>query len=167
MISDELRARLDRLAARYPERRSALIPILQAVQEERGHLPPEVIQEVAAHLGLPPAEVMSVASFYDMLSLEPAGRHTLCVCQNLSCTLLGGERLIRHLEARLGIRCGETTPDGRISLRRVECLGACGAAPVLQLDGVYHERMTPEKADELLERLRGGETGRVWPASGC
>jgi NADH-quinone oxidoreductase subunit E len=154
VISDETRARFDLLVAQYPERRSALIPILHAVQAERGYLAPEAIQWVAGYLGLSAADVMSVASFYDMLSLEPVGRHMLYVCQNLSCSLLGGERLIRHLESRLGIRCGETTPDGRITLRRMECLGACGTAPVLQLDGVFHEQMTSEKADALLERLQ-------------
>jgi NADH-quinone oxidoreductase subunit E len=109
---------------------------------------------VARFLGLSPADVMSVASFYDMLSLEPQGRHVLYVCQNLSCTLLGGERLIRHLEARLGIRAGETTPDGRITVRRMECLASCGTAPVIQVDGMYHERMTTEKLDELLAALQ-------------
>ncbi|MBI4536925.1 MAG: NADH-quinone oxidoreductase subunit NuoE [candidate division NC10 bacterium] len=154
MISNETRARFDALVAKYPERRSALIPILHAVQAEAGYLSPEAIAWVAAYLDLSAADVMSVASFYDMLNLEPVGRHMLYVCHNLSCTLLGGERLIRHLEARLGIRCGETTPDGQVTLRRMECLGACGAAPVLQLDGVFHEQMTAERADALLERLR-------------
>ena len=154
MISDEMRARFDALVARYPERRSALIPILHAVQSEVGHLSPQAIEWVAGYLGLSPADVMSVASFYDMLNLEPVGRHMIYVCHNLSCTLLGGERLIRHLESRLSIRCGETTRDGQITLKRMECLGACGTAPVLQLDGVFHEQMTAEKADALLERLR-------------
>ena len=154
MTSDEMAARFDALVASYPERRSALIPVLHAVQAEAGYLSAEALERVADYLGLGAAEVMSVASFYDMLHLEPVGRHTIAACQNLSCTLLGGERLIRHLESRLGIRCGDTTPDGRITLRRVECLGACGASPVLQVDGCYHERMTPEKADALLERLQ-------------
>jgi NADH-quinone oxidoreductase subunit E len=155
MISDEMRARFDALVAKYPEKRSALIPLLHAVQAEAGHLSPEAIEWLAGYLGLSAADVMSVASFYDMLNLEPVGRHMIYACHNLSCTLQGGERLIRHLESRLGIRCGETTPDGRITLKRMECLGACGTAPVLQVDGVFHEQMTAEKADALLERLRG------------
>jgi len=154
VISAETRRRVEELVKRYPERRSALIPILHEVQAEAGYLPPEAIAWVADFLALTPADVLSVASFYDMFALEPVGRHVIAVCQNLSCTLLGGERLIRHLEARLGIRAGETTPDGAITLRRMECLAACGAAPVIQVDGVYHERVTPEALDGLLAALR-------------
>jgi NADH-quinone oxidoreductase subunit E len=156
MMTDAMRKRCDALVARYPERRSALIPILHLAQDEAGHLSPEAIAWIAGYLDLSAADVLSVASFYDMLNLAPVGRHMIYVCQNLSCTLLGGERLIRHLEGRLGIRCGETTPDGLITLRRMECLGSCGTSPVLQVDGVFHEQMTPERADELLERLRNG-----------
>ncbi|MFB3818455.1 MAG: NADH-quinone oxidoreductase subunit NuoE [Candidatus Methylomirabilales bacterium] len=155
LIPEETRARFEELVKRYPERRSALIPILHEVQAEVGYLSPEAVDWVARFLGLSPADVMSVASFYDMLSLEPQGRHVVYVCQNLSCSLLGGERLVRHLEARLGIRAGETTPDGRITLRRMECLASCGTAPVIQVDGIYHERMTPEKLDDLLAVLQG------------
>lgn len=154
MISEAKRKEFDALVSRYPERRSALIPILHEVQAEAGHLSPEAIEWVAGYLGLAAADVMSVASFYDMFSLEPVGRHLIYVCQNLSCALLGAEALIRHLEARLGIRMGETTSDGQITLRRMECLAACGAGPAIQVDGMYHERMTPEKLDALLDRLR-------------
>jgi NADH-quinone oxidoreductase subunit E len=111
---------------------------------------------VAAYLGLSRADVMSVASFYDMLELESVGRHMIYVCQNLSCHLLGAERLIRHLERRLGIRMGQTTPDGLISLKRMECLASCGTAPAIQIDGMYYERVTPEALDELLDKLRTG-----------
>jgi NADH-quinone oxidoreductase subunit E len=154
LISDATRQRCEETAKRYPERRSALIPILHEVQAEVGYLSPEAVEWVAGFLGLSPADVMSVASFYDMFSLEPVGRHVIYVCHNLSCSLLGGERLVRHLEARLGIRAGETTPDGGITLRRMECLAACGAAPAIQVDGVYYERVTPEKLDDLLATLR-------------
>jgi NADH-quinone oxidoreductase subunit E len=160
MISDETKKRFDDLVARYPERRSALIPILHDVQAEVGYLSPEAIEWVAAYLRLSPADVMSVASFYDMLNLEPVGRHMIYVCQNLSCALLGAEPLIRHLENRLGIRMGETTPDGLITLKRMECLASCGTAPAIQIDGIYYERMTPQKLDELLEKLRDGRFER-------
>jgi NADH-quinone oxidoreductase E subunit len=153
MISEPKRQQFDALVAHYPERRSALIPLLHELQAEAGYLSPEAIEWAAAYLGLSAADVMSVASFYDMLNLEPVGRHLIHVCQNLTCALLGAEALIRHLEARLGIRMGETTPDGRITLKRMECLAACGAGPALQVDGLYHERMTPEKLDALLDRL--------------
>jgi NADH-quinone oxidoreductase subunit E len=153
VIGDATRGRCEELAKRYPERRSALIPILHEVQAELGHLSPGAIEWVAAFLGLTAADVMSVASFYDMLSLEPQGKHVIYVCQNLSCSLLGAEQVVRHLEARLGIRAGETTPDGRISLKRMECLAACGAAPAIQVDGIYYERVTPERLDALVAWL--------------
>jgi NADH-quinone oxidoreductase subunit E len=154
MISEETRRRVDGLVARYPEKRSALIPILHEVQAEVGYLSPAAVEWIAQYLGLTPADVMSVASFYDMLHLEPTGKHLIYVCQNLTCSLLGGEPLIRHLETRLGIRAGETTPDGQITVRRMECLAACGEGPAIQVDGLYHGRMTPQKLDLLLEKLR-------------
>jgi len=163
MISDEAKKRFDGLVKRYPEKRSALIPILHEVQAEVGYLSPEAIEWVAAFLGLSPADVMSVASFYDMLNLEPVGQHMIYVCQNLSCSLLGAEPLIRHLEDRLGIRMGETTPDGLITLKRMECLASCGTAPAIQVDGMFYERMTPRKLDDLLEKLRGGRL-QPWKA---
>lgn len=154
MISEAKRQQLDALVARYPEKRSALIPILHEMQGEVGHLSPEAVEWVAGYLGLSPADVMSVASFYDMLSLEPVGKHMIYVCQNLTCTLLGAERLIRHLESKLGVRMGETTPDGKITLKRMECLASCGTAPSIQVDGVHHHQVTPEKMDALLDALQ-------------
>jgi NADH-quinone oxidoreductase subunit E len=154
MIADETRRRFDALVSRYPEKRSALIPILHAVQAEVGYLSPAAVEWIAQYLGLTPADVMSVASFYDMLHLEPVGQHLIYVCQNLTCSLLGAEPLIRHLETRLGIRAGETTPDGKITVKRMECLAACGEGPSIQVDGEYHGRMTPEKLDLLLEKLQ-------------
>ena len=156
MISDETKKRCDELVARYPEKRSALIPMLHEVQAEVGSLSPEAIEWVADFLGLSPADVMSVASFYDMLHLEPVGKHMIYVCHNLTCSLLGAERLIRHLESKLGIRMGETTPDGLISLKRMECLASCGTAPAIQIDGIFYENMTLQMLDGLLEILRDG-----------
>lgn len=154
MISETKRQQFDELVARYPEKRSALIPLLHEVQAEVGHLSPEAVAWVAEYLGLSPADVMSVASFYDMLHLEPVGKHLIYVCQNLTCALRGSERLIRHLEATLGIRMGETTPDGKITVKRMECLASCGTAPSIQVDGVYHHEVTPEALDALLADLR-------------
>jgi NADH-quinone oxidoreductase subunit E len=156
MISNGTKERCDELVRRYPEKRSALIPMLHAVQAEVGHLSPEAIEWVAAALGLSAADVMSVASFYDMFTLERVGTHMIYVCHNLSCSLLGAERLIRHLENRLGIRMGETTPDGLITLKRMECLASCGTAPAIQIDGIFYEQMTPQKLDGLLDKLRDG-----------
>jgi NADH-quinone oxidoreductase subunit E len=154
MISETKRRQFDELVARYPEKRSALIPLLHEVQAEVGHLSPEAVAWVAEYLGLSPADVMSVASFYDMLHLEPVGTHLIYVCQNLTCALRGSERLIRHLETTLGIRMGETTPDGKITLKRMECLASCGTAPSIQVDGIYHHEVTPEALDALLADLR-------------
>jgi NADH-quinone oxidoreductase subunit E len=154
MISEAKRQQLDALVARYPEKRSALIPILHEVQAAVGYLSPEAVEWVADYLGLSPADVMSVASFYDMFSLEPVGTHLIYVCQNLTCTMLGAEKLIRHLESKLGVHMGETTPDGKITLKRMECLASCGTAPSVQVDGVYHHQVTPEKLDALLDALR-------------
>jgi NADH-quinone oxidoreductase subunit E len=156
MITEATRKRFDDLVTRYPEKRSALIPMLHEVQAEVGYLSPEAIQWVAGYLDLSPADVMSVASFYDMFHLEPVGGHMIYVCQNLSCSLLGAEPLIQHLEARLKIRMGETTPGGHITLKRMECLAACGQAPAIQVDGVYYGNMTPEKLDEILDKLLDG-----------
>jgi len=154
MLAEGTHARLDELVSRYPEKRSALIPILHEVQAEVGYLSPEAVEWVAGYLGLSPADVLSVASFYDMFNLEPVGKHVIYVCQNLTCTLLGAEKLIRHLEAKLDIRMGETTSDGKITLKRMECLASCGAAPSIQVDGVYHHQVTPERMDALLDDLR-------------
>ena len=154
MISETKRQQFDALVARYPEKRSALIPLLHEVQAEVGYLSPEAVAWVAEYLGLSPADVMSVASFYDMLHLEPVGKHLIYVCQNLTCALRGSERLIRHLETALGIRMGETTPDGKITLKRMECLASCGTAPSIQVDGVYHHQVTPDALDALLADLR-------------
>jgi len=156
MIPDEAKRRFDELTKRYPEKRSALIPILHEAQATAGYLKPETIEWVAEYLGLSAAEVMSVASFYDMFNLERVGKHMITVCQNLSCSLLGADRLIRHLESRLGIRMGETTPDELITLKRMECLASCGTAPTIQIDGIYYERMTSQRLDELLDKLRDG-----------
>ena len=154
MISEATQKRCAELVKRYPEKRSALIPILHEVQAEVGYLSPEAVEWVAGYLGLSPADVMSVASFYDMFSLEPVGKHLIYVCQNLTCTMLGAEKLIRRLESKLGVRMGETTPDGKITLKRMECLASCGTAPSIQVDGVYHHQVTPEKLDALLDALR-------------
>ena len=154
MISETKRQQFDELVARYPEKRSALIPLLHEVQAEVGYLSPEAVAWVAGYLELSPADVLSVASFYDMLHLEPVGKHLIYVCQNLTCALRGSERMIRHLENTLGIRMGETTPDGKITLRRMECLASCGTAPSIQVDGMYHHQVTPDALDALLADLR-------------
>ncbi len=154
MLSDETVKKFDQIVARYPVKRSALIPILHEVQAQEGYLTQDAMLAVAGYLDLHPVEVAETASFYDLLHLRPVGKYVLLFCHNLSCTLVGAERVLAHLERRLGIRAGETTPDGLFTLRRMECLASCGTAPVMLVNGEYHENLTEATVDELLDRLR-------------
>ena len=154
MFSDEMLKTFDQIAAHYPVKRSALIPILHEVQAREGYLTQDAMAAVARYLDLHPVEVAETASFYDLLSLRPVGKHVILFCHNLSCTLLGAERVLAHLERRLAIRAGETTPDGLFTLKRMECLASCGTAPVMQVNGEYCENLNEAKVDEILSRLR-------------
>ena len=137
----------------YPNTRSAILPVMWIAQREWGWLSPAVLRLVASTVGLPETEVFGVATFYTMFNLQPVGRHHLQVCMTLSCSLMGADRLFRHLESKLGIGHGESTPDGRFTLRRVECLAACGGGPCLQVNETYHENLDEAKVDRLLETL--------------
>ena len=143
------------IVKRYPaERKSAaLMPVLRAAQELFGHLSPEVQRLAATRVGVSPARVDEVATFYVMFNTRPVGRHVVELCTNVSCCLTGSERIWAHLRSRLGVKAGETTADGRITLREVECLGSCGTAPAMLIDDEMHERLTVEKVDEILGRL--------------
>ena len=146
---------IQEVRARYPEgSRSAVVPALRLAQERDGWLPREAIEEVADALDLTPAYVHSIATFYDMLHLQPVGRHTVEVCTNLPCALCGAQRVVDAFEAELGIRPGETTEDGEITLRTVECLGGCGYATVVAVDERYHQHVTAETVPEIVEELR-------------
>jgi NADH-quinone oxidoreductase E subunit len=138
----------------YPVRRSAVLPLLWIAQRTWGWLPPAAMRLVARTLELDEPFVFGVATFYTMFNLNPVGRHHLQVCMTLSCSLMGSDRLFKHLEHRLGIGHGETTPDGRFTLRRVECLAACGGGPCMQVNLDYHENLDEAKADALLETLK-------------
>jgi NADH-quinone oxidoreductase subunit E len=137
------------------ESRSATIPALRLAQEQYGWLPPQAIREVADALELTPAYCQAVASFYDMFHLEPVGTHLVEVCTNLSCALVGAQRVLEAFEAELGIRAGETTGDGSVSLHTVECLGGCGYATVVAVDNRYHEFVTPAGVPAIVEGVRG------------
>ncbi len=155
-LSAHARAEIDRWIAKYPpgHKSAAVMAALRIVQEENGGwLTPELLEAVADYLEMPPIAVEEVATFYTMYDLEPVGRHKLCVCTNISCMLCGSDRIMAHLQQRLGIRPGETTPDGRFTLKEVECLGACGGAPVMMVGRRYYENLTPEKLDEILKAL--------------
>ena len=142
-----------RLRGLYAQPRSALLPALHAAQEEIGYLTEDAMRGVGDALGLPLSEVMSIATFYEMFHLERPGRHHIRICTNISCHLNGCEALLERLCSRLGIRPGETTADGRVTLEPVQCLAACEEAPVLLVDAERHARVTPVMVDELLARL--------------
>jgi len=153
ILTPELRAEFDELVARYPQRRAALIPIRHRVQDTHGWISREAMAAVADYLGLAPVEVLGVVSFYPMFRQEPGGRHQVAVCKNISCHLNGAEELLAAIERRFGVRPGETTSDQRFSLHAVQCLGACGYGPMMDVDGTYHEHLRPEQAVEILEGL--------------
>lgn len=144
--------------ARFPEgrKRAAILPALHLVQELIGWVPDEAMVEVAKKCETTPEQVREVASFYVMYFMEPKGKHVVDVCTNISCALRGAETLLAHMQEKLGVELGETTADGLITLREFECMGACGNAPVLQVDSRFHMDMTLEKADRLIESLRAG-----------
>jgi NADH-quinone oxidoreductase E subunit len=153
-FTPEVDREFDRIVRRYPNRRAALIPTLILADREFGYLSREAMDYVAKRLELPAAWVLSTATFYTMLRKRPTGKHHVQVCVNVACYLKGADQLGDHLKKRLGIGFGEVTPDGLFSLEGVQCLAACGTAPVLQVNGAYHEDMTPEKADALIQSLR-------------
>jgi len=157
VLSAHLRQEIDQWVARFPEgrQRSAVLSALRLVQHENdGYLTPALMDAVAEYLGLPAVQVYEVATFYSMFETEPCGRHQIGICTNVSCMLRGGDELLRHAEEKLGVRAGESTPDGRILLKREEeCLAACCGAPMMMVDHVYHEDLTRERLDEILEGL--------------
>nr|BAL57977.1 NADH dehydrogenase I subunit E [uncultured prokaryote] len=155
---DEVLREAERIISLYPRKESALLPILHIAQREFGYISDEVEMYVAELLQIPPIHVREVVSFYTMFRKKPAGRYHIQVCRNISCSLLGSEVLIDYLKRQLKIEEGETTDDGLFTLSTVECLGACGSAPVIQINDVYYENMTKEKLERLIDELRRGGT---------
>lgn len=154
MFSKSVEKELQELLTKYPSKRSALLPALYIVQREEGYVTGEGLEYVANLIGLSPAQVKEVASFYTMIFLKPVGKNVVWVCQNLSCNLRGCEEIIGHLEKKLGIQSGETTADGLFTLLRQECLASCDTAPVMQVNDDYEENLTPQKVDQVIEKLR-------------
>ena len=156
-LTDATRAHIDHWVAKFPpdRKRSAVIQGLMATQEQNGGwLSDELIAATAKYLDIPPVWAYEVASFYSMFDLQPVGRHKVAICTNISCWLNGAEDIVRHCEGRLGIKHGESTPDGRIFLKiEEECLAACAGAPMMVVDGHYHEKLTTEQVDKLLDGL--------------
>ncbi|RME26708.1 MAG: NADH-quinone oxidoreductase subunit NuoE [Deltaproteobacteria bacterium] len=141
------------LVSGYPTPASALLPVLHAVQKQAGWLPPEALSWVSSTLKLDPSHVYGVATFYTMFNTQPVGRHVLEICTNISCSLMGAENLKDYLCKKLRIKPGQTTSDGNITLREVECLGGCDRAPVMLVDGKYHENLDKKKVNEILAAL--------------
>jgi NADH-quinone oxidoreductase subunit E len=154
MLSDALKQKFDAVIARYPVKRSAIVPLLMFAQDEQGYVTEEAIQEIARRVGVRPIEVIEDIGYYSMLHRHPIGRFNIQVCTNISCMLRGGEQILEYCSKKLGIRPQQTTPDGLFSLEEVECLGACCGAPAAQVNYDYYENLTPEKMDELIEKLK-------------
>jgi len=151
-VIPELRA----LGERYPDSRTAVLPALRLVQEQNGGwLTTESFEQVGEALGLTPAYCQAVASFYDMFNLAPVGRHSVEVCTNLSCALVGAQQVVDAFGSELGVAPGETTEDGEVTLRTVECLGGCGYATVVAIDHRYHQHVKPDDVPEIVKELRG------------
>jgi NADH-quinone oxidoreductase subunit E len=157
LLSDHVREEIDQWKARFPEgrQRSAVISALHAVQHEHeGYLTAELMNAVAEYLELPAIHVYEVATFYSMFQTRPVGRHNVAICTNISCMLRGADDIVDHVQKKLGVKLGESTDDGRIYLKREEeCLAACCGAPMMMVDHKYHENLTTEQVDEILDEL--------------
>ena len=158
VLSEHTRHEIDEWIGRFPtgKHRSAVLSALRFTQEQNnGYLTPELMDGVAEYLKLPSVQVYEVATFYSMFETHPCGRHHVSICTNISCMLNGAEDLVKHCEKKLGIKLGESTPDGRIFLKQEEeCLAACTGAPMMMVDHVFHEYLTPEKVDKVLDELK-------------
>ena len=152
--SQATQLQIDAALKEYAHERSALLAVLHLIQKERGYIAVEDQAWVARRLDLPPAEVAGVVSFYTMFRTKPPGRHHIQVCRTLTCQIRGCRELVKHLEQKLGIQDGGVTPDGRYSLITVECLGSCGTAPMMQVNDDYHENLTLERLDALLDSMK-------------
>lgn len=155
-LTADITREIDKIIAKFPvnQRQSAVISALMIVQKRNGgYLTTQLMDLVADYLNMTKIAVYEVASFYTMFDLKPVGRHKICVCTNISCMLRGSDDVVQHLRKKLNINFNETTLDGKYTLRAVECLAACGGAPMMQVDDDYHENLTPEKIDQILSRL--------------
>jgi NADH-quinone oxidoreductase subunit E len=156
-VPEELRATIEHHMSLYPDPHSAVLPALRAAQDVHGWLSPEAMRQVAAVMRVTPAYLESITSFYDMLELEPRGRHPIYMCTNLSCQLRGAQAVLEALSEATGAPVGGSSPDGTFQLRSFECLGACDIAPMASIDGHYRGPLTPEDATAIVEHLRSGE----------
>ena len=157
ILSEHARHEIDHWLAKFPpdQKRSAVLAALREVQHEnRGYLTVELMDAVAQYLALEPIDVYEVATFYSMFETKPVGHHSIAVCTNISCMLRGADDIVAHVEKKLGVKLGESTPDGRFYLKpEEECLAGCCGAPMMQVDHVYHEHLTPQRVDQILDAL--------------
>lgn len=151
MLSEENLKRIEALRKKYPTSQAMVLPVLWIAQEQEGWISREMMQEVAALLKLPVSHILGVVTFYTMFHSKPVGTHHVEVCTNVSCMLRGSASIVQHLEKRLGIKMGETSPDKKWTLSEVECMGACGGAPMLAIGEEYYEQCTPDSVDKVLE----------------
>ncbi|MFH2003115.1 MAG: NADH-quinone oxidoreductase subunit NuoE [Planctomycetota bacterium] len=151
---EKLVEQIKELTGHYPKPQAALIPALHLIQDRFGYIPDASIDQVSVLVDVPPAEILGTLSFYTMFRRKPSGRFHINICKNLSCTLAGSRQFLAHLEEKLGVKLGETTNDGVFTLGAVECLGACTEAPVMEIDGDYFLKLTPEKVERVLNIYR-------------
>lgn len=154
MLSDQSKKRIEALKARYQKPQSVILAALWMWQDEHGWVSEEGMKEVAGLLDLPYQEVLGVVTFYTMFNKRPVGKHKIEVCTNVSCMIKNSDRILEHIQDRLKIGIGETTPDKRFTLVEAECLGACGGAPAMQVDDTYYEHLDPAKIDSILDELK-------------
>ncbi|MFZ5861895.1 MAG: NADH-quinone oxidoreductase subunit NuoE [Nitrospirota bacterium] len=154
MLSESAKSRILDLLPRYPDKRSATLAALRIAQEEKGYVSDDAMSDIAVLLEQTPVQVYEVATFYTMYTLWPVGKFHIQVCRTLSCALVGAESIIAYLERKLGIKVGETTPDGFFTLKKVECLAGCGAGPMMQINDDYYEYLTTQKIDRILDDLK-------------
>jgi NADH-quinone oxidoreductase subunit E len=152
-LTPEREQQVEQILARYPNRQAALIPVLHVCQDQNGFVSDDVMQWVAHRLDISPAHVKGVVTFYTLFNQAPVGTHQVWVCRTLSCALRGADDILLHCEKRLGIKAGETTSDGRVTLRTAECLASCGTAPMMQVNRSYYENLTASEVDKILDGL--------------
>lgn len=152
-LSPEREKHVEEILSRYPNSKAACIPVLHVCQEQNGWISEEVMQFVADRLSLSTAHVKGVVTFYTLFNKEPVGKHQVWVCRTLSCALRGSDEILHHCEKRLGVSPGQTTKDGKVTLRTAECLASCGTAPMMQVDKDYYENLTTAEVDRILDRL--------------
>jgi len=151
-LSEKTLAEIEKAAAKYPDRNSAMMPALWAAQEEFGVLSPEVIEAAANAVGVPRAKAQGLATYHSLYWKKPVGKNVIMLCTNVACTLMGAETMLEHLEKKLGIKEGETTTDGKFTLQEVECIGSCGSGPAMVVNETFHYELTESKIDEILSK---------------